>query len=69
MTTAPRRHGCRSARAAVSGVTIQYADWFSPHQINVRLADRYRVHRVFLAEGTARIHSQEPLPCTHTTSQ
>jgi hypothetical protein len=48
------------ARAAVSGVTIQYADWLSPYQINVCLADRYRVDRVFLAGDAARIHSQEP---------
>ncbi|WP_433249464.1 FAD-dependent oxidoreductase [Actinomadura nitritigenes] len=44
-------------RAAVPGVTITDADWLSLYRINVCLADRYRVDRVFLAGDAAHIHS------------
>ncbi|GAA4610608.1 FAD-dependent oxidoreductase [Actinoallomurus liliacearum] len=44
-------------RAGVPDVELQDADWLSLYKINVCLADRYRVGRVFLAGDAAHIHS------------
>lgn len=46
----PMRRGTPLGTGPTSVVTIQFAHWLSPHQINVCLADRYHVDRVFLAE-------------------
>ncbi|MEV4115806.1 FAD-dependent oxidoreductase [Nonomuraea sp. NPDC049695] len=44
-------------RAGLPNVTITDASWLSLYKINVCLADRYRVGRVFLAGDAAHIHS------------
>ena len=44
-------------RAGVPGVDIKDTDWLSLYKINVCLADRYRVGRVFLAGDAAHVHS------------
>ncbi|TYB69854.1 NAD(P)-binding protein [Nonomuraea sp. PA05] len=44
-------------RAGLLDVTITDADWLSLYKINVCLADRYRIGRVFLAGDAAHIHS------------
>ncbi|HEX5115389.1 MAG TPA: FAD-dependent monooxygenase [Pseudonocardiaceae bacterium] len=46
-----------AAHAGLPGVTVDDADWLSLYKINVCLADRYRVDRVFLAGDAAHIHS------------
>ncbi|MCA2225657.1 FAD-dependent monooxygenase [Nonomuraea aurantiaca] len=43
--------------AGLPGVAITDADWLSLYKINVCLADRYRMGRVFLAGDAAHIHS------------
>jgi 2-polyprenyl-6-methoxyphenol hydroxylase-like FAD-dependent oxidoreductase len=45
------------AHAGLPGVTVDDADWLSLYKINVCLADRYRVDRIFLAGDAAHIHS------------
>lgn len=44
-------------RAGVPGVTLEDAGWLSLYQVNVCLADRYRVGSVFLAGDAAHVHS------------
>ncbi|MGW4242292.1 FAD-dependent oxidoreductase [Nocardia sp. NPDC004722] len=46
-----------AAHAGLRDVTIDGAGWLSLYRINVALADRYRVGRVFLAGDAAHIHS------------
>ncbi|MFE3659172.1 FAD-dependent monooxygenase [Streptomyces sp. NPDC059165] len=42
--------------ARMPGIRLQQASWLSTWQVNVRLADRLRVGRVFLAGDAAHVH-------------
>jgi 2-polyprenyl-6-methoxyphenol hydroxylase-like FAD-dependent oxidoreductase len=44
-------------RAGLEGVTLKNATWASLYRINVRMADRYRSGRVFIAGDAAHVHS------------
>jgi 2-polyprenyl-6-methoxyphenol hydroxylase-like FAD-dependent oxidoreductase len=44
-------------RAGRSGVRLHDASWLSLYRANVRMVDRYRVGRVFLAGDAAHVHS------------
>ncbi|WP_242646328.1 FAD-dependent monooxygenase [Streptomyces triculaminicus] len=43
--------------ARMPGVRLSDPTWFSTYRINVRMADRFRVGRVFLAGDAAHVHS------------
>jgi 2-polyprenyl-6-methoxyphenol hydroxylase-like FAD-dependent oxidoreductase len=42
--------------AAVPGVTMSDPTWLSTYRVNVRMADRFRFDRVFLAGDAAHVH-------------
>ncbi|MFI9205431.1 FAD-dependent monooxygenase [Streptomyces sp. NPDC053048] len=43
--------------ARIPGIQLSDPTWFSTYRINVRMADRFRVGRVFLAGDAAHVHS------------
>ncbi|GHC49471.1 FAD-dependent monooxygenase [Streptomyces cinnamoneus] len=43
--------------ARIPGVQLSDPTWFSTYRINVRMADRFRVGRIFLAGDAAHVHS------------
>ncbi|MEU6151693.1 FAD-dependent monooxygenase [Actinosynnema sp. NPDC047251] len=44
------------ARTGRDDVVVREATWMSPYRANVRMVDRYRVGRVFLAGDAAHVH-------------
>jgi hypothetical protein len=44
-------------RTAACGIRLHDATWLSLYRANVRMVDRYRVGRVFLAGDSAHVHS------------
>ncbi|MDH6145324.1 2-polyprenyl-6-methoxyphenol hydroxylase-like FAD-dependent oxidoreductase [Kitasatospora sp. GP30] len=42
--------------AGMPGVRLRDADWLSTWRVNVRMADRFRAERVFLAGDSAHVH-------------
>lgn len=56
----PTLDAFRAAFAAVGGdpgVSLDRATWLSTYRVNVRMVQRYRVGRVFLAGDAAHVHS------------
>jgi 2-polyprenyl-6-methoxyphenol hydroxylase-like FAD-dependent oxidoreductase len=43
--------------AGISGVRLRDATWLSTYRVNVRMAERFRAGRVFLAGDAAHVHS------------
>ncbi|MFI1968984.1 FAD-dependent monooxygenase [Streptomyces cinnamoneus] len=43
--------------ARIPGIRLADPTWFSTYRVNVRMADRFRVGRVFLAGDAAHVHS------------
>lgn len=44
-------------RAGVEGVTLKNATWASLYRVNIRMADRFRSGRIFIAGDAAHVHS------------
>jgi len=44
-------------RAGMKGVTLNNATWASIYRVNIRMADRFRSGRVFIAGDAAHVHS------------
>ena len=47
----------RLVDAVQPGVTLTHVGWTSLYRVNIRMVDRYRVGRVFLAGDAAHVHS------------
>jgi 2-polyprenyl-6-methoxyphenol hydroxylase-like FAD-dependent oxidoreductase len=44
-------------RVGMEGVTLKNATWASVYRVNIRMADRFRLGRVFIAGDAAHVHS------------
>ena len=44
-------------RSGITGVRLSYLRWATLYRVNVRMADRFRLARVFLAGDAAHVHS------------
>ena len=44
-------------RVGMEGVTLKNATWTSVYRVNIRMADRFRSGRVFIAGDAAHVHS------------